>query len=159
MYSLCSAVFMSYPCGTNWGMTDKRIEWLEGIATAIGVTIKYEPTGSRLRGYYHHRERIIVISPSLTTAHTVGTLAHELVHALHGHDGPQPRSIEMRVDRLAARMLVVSSEYEEAERLYGPHAGAIAKELDLPRWVVRAWQEQAKNSRFSDLVEPLQNLG
>jgi Zn-dependent peptidase ImmA (M78 family) len=133
----------------NRNMTDKRLEWLEGLAHAAGITIIYKPLRPDLKGYYTHSKCSITVSSQLTTAHTVGTLAHELMHALHNHEGPQPDSVEARVDRMAARLLVSPSEYAEAERLYGPHAGAIAKELDLPLWVVRAWQAQAHPMRLA----------
>lgn len=130
-------------------MTDERLTWLEGIAHTAGVQVHYAPLQPGLNGCYIHRERIIKISSNLSAARTVATLAHELMHALHNHEGPQPDSVEARVDRMAARLLVSPSEYAEAERLYGPHAGAIAKELDLPLWVVRAWQAQAHPMRLA----------
>lgn len=131
-------------CGMNRNMTDKRLEWLEGIAHAAGITIIYKPLRPDLKGYYTHSKCSITVSSQLTTAHTVGTLAHELIHALHEHDGPQSDVVEARVDKLAARLLISPKEYAQAERLCGPHAGAIARELELPRWVVQAWQDQAQ---------------
>ncbi len=123
-------------------MSDRRIEWLESVARVAGVEVAYAPTSS-LDGYYQHSQRRITINSRLSTIQTVGVLAHELIHALHAHDGPQPPNIEARVDRLAARLLISPKEYAQAERLCGPHAGAIARELELPRWVVQAWQDQA----------------
>lgn len=130
-------------------MSDLRLEWLEGIASTAGVQVLYEPLEPGLNGCYVHRERVIKVSSALSTAQTVGALAHELIHALSGHDGPQPDHVEARVDRMAARLIVVPSEYAAAERLYGPHAGAIAKELDLPVWVILAWQEQMGRSKIA----------
>lgn len=115
---------------------------MEGVARAAGVTVEYTPTSS-LDGFYEHAQRRITINSRLSTVQTVGVLAHELIHALHAHDGPQTEAIEARVDKLAARLLISPAEYAQAERLCGPHAGAIARELELPRWVVQAWQEQA----------------
>lgn len=120
-------------------MTDRRIEWLESVAHVAGVEVEYAPTNS-LDGFYEHTQRRITIN----TVQTVGVLVHELIHALHAHDGPQTEAVEARVDKLAARLLVSPAEYEQAERLCGPHAGAIARELELPRWVVQAWQDQAQ---------------
>lgn len=123
-------------------VTDRRIEWLENVAHVAGVTVEYTPTSS-LDGFYEHAERRITINSRLSTVQTVGVLAHELIHALHAHDGPQTEAVENRVDRFAARLLISPKEYAQAERLCGPHAGAIARELELPRWVVQAWQDQA----------------
>lgn len=124
-------------------VSDRRIEWLENVARVAGVEVEYTPTSS-LDGFYEHSQRRITINSRLSTIQTVGVLAHELIHALHAHDGPQSEAVEARVDKLAARLLVSPAEYAQAERLCGPHAGAIARELELPRWVVQAWQDQAQ---------------
>ena len=86
-------------------MNDRRIEWLESVAHVADVEVEYASINS-LDGYYQHAERRITINSRLSTVQRVGVLAHELIHALHAHDGPQSPSIEARVDKLVARLLV-----------------------------------------------------
>ena len=62
-------------------------------------------------------------------------LAHELEHVRRGHAGPQPP---------VARRFVDPGRYARAEGLVGPDPALIADELDLPPWVVEAWQRWAR---------------
>ncbi|USR79371.1 ImmA/IrrE family metallo-endopeptidase [Arcanobacterium pinnipediorum] len=70
----------------------------------------------------------------------ISTLAHEFAHHLLGHDGPQPPTEEERADRLAARLLISPTEYDLAEKLHNGHPSAIAEELDVTCWIVKAYQ-------------------
>lgn len=127
-------------------MSDTRIEAFEAACSKIGVQVEYCPLPDGLRGCYKHPDRLIIIDPRLSGMHTLATLAHEYIHARHGHDGPQPEAVERRVDEQAAMLLVSPVLYEQAEALYGPHPGAIGKELGVPRWVVEAWQRVLERS-------------
>ena len=51
-----------------------------------------------------------------------------------------PWAVEARIDRVVARRLITPQEYEAAEVVSGGRgSGAVAVELGLPRWVVRAF--------------------
>lgn len=121
-------------------VTDSRISALESMCEALGVRIEYWPLPNGLKGAYYDDCKTIYVDSRLSIMHTLATLAHEYIHAWHGHDGPQPEAVERRVDEKAAMLLVSPVLYEQAEALYGPHPGAIAKELGLPRWVIEAWR-------------------
>ena len=70
----------------------------------------------------------------------VPTLMHEMEHARRGDEGPQPRSVEARIDAVVARRLVTVEDYAAAELLVGCRVGALAAELEVPTWVIEAWQ-------------------
>lgn len=82
----------------------------------------------------------IWINLNVSGSKEVVAFAHELGHAILGHDGPQDEWGEAYADEVASLLLVSENEYAEAERLYGPHPAAIAEALELPLWVVEARQ-------------------
>ena len=106
---------------------------------AMGVHVVFVPFP--LAGSYYLGEGLIVIDSRLPVGAQRAMLAHEYVHAILGHDGPQEARIEARVDRQAARLLVSPAEYMLAERLYGCDVAAIGEELGVPVWVVGAYRE------------------
>lgn len=105
----------------------------------LGVHVVFLPFP--LAGSYFRDEGLIVIDSRPSAAAQRAALAHEYVHAILGHDGPQEPHIEARVDQHAARLLVSPAEYVMAERLYGCDVAAIAEELGVPVWVVVAYRE------------------
>ena len=107
-------------------------------AARIGVHVVFLPIP--IAGAYIEQLHLIIVDSTLTPAWQRFTLAHEYVHALRGHDGPQSPGIEARVDQEAARMLVSATEYALAERIVGSHPAAIAEELGVPEDCVQAWQ-------------------
>lgn len=120
-------------------MSDPRYDALLSRAATLDVDVEHHVLPKGHRGRYYIRERMIVLATGMTMRYQVATLAHEIVHAELGHDGHQPQAIEDRVDERAAMMLINTQTYALAERMYGGHPGPIAKELDLPVWVIEAW--------------------
>ena len=90
---------------------------------------------------WEHDTRTIWIRHNLPPQTELTNLAHELGHAILGHEGPQDKWGERYADEVASLLLISEEVYSEAERLYGPHPAAIADALDLPAWVVRARQQ------------------
>lgn len=91
-------------------------------------------------GAYWHRERLIVVDARLSPRWQRCTLAHEAVHAWSGHTGPCAPVTEAWVDEQAAGLLVTEQAYARAEQLHGADVHAIADELDVTDWIVRAYQ-------------------
>lgn len=115
------------------------IEDLYALAEHLGVTITHIcPTG--LEGGWDLELRVIYLRHDRPEYVQRWTLAHELVHALHGDDGCQPAHIEAARDSEAARMLITDTAYAAAEHEVGPDPRAIAKALDLPVEAVHAWR-------------------
>lgn len=114
-------------------------EDLISACEALGVHVLFTPLG--VEGLYIDELGLILVDSRRPVSSQRATLAHEYVHATLGHDGPQEAHIEARVDRQAARLLVSPTEYVMAERLYGANVAAIADELNLPTWIVAAYQE------------------
>lgn len=92
-------------------------------------------------GAYYLPERLIIIDSRLSEQEQLATLAHEYIHACFWHDGHQSPEIEAAVNRRAAQLLVSPIEYVLAEKVYGGNVFLIAEELNLPAWVIRAYQE------------------
>lgn len=92
-----------------------------------------------LAGVYWREQNKIIVDSRMPPSHQLATLAHEYVHALHCHDGCQAPDVEAWVDRKAARLLLSPVDYAVAERLHEGNLVAVACELDLPLWVVRAY--------------------
>ncbi|MGV4329194.1 ImmA/IrrE family metallo-endopeptidase [Trueperella pyogenes] len=114
----------------------------EDLITAcarVGVHVVFVPFP--LAGAYYHDTGLIVIDSRLSETSQRATLAHEYVHALHGHDGPQEPHIERCVDRQAARLLISPAEYALAEYIHGTNTAGIAEDLGVPAWVVEAYRQ------------------
>lgn len=84
--------------------------------------------------------RVILLSPGMGWRNRMHTLAHELGHAHHHHPAGHDPRFEAQADRFAAELLISPVEYEAAERLYGPHPGAIANELGVTVGIVNTWR-------------------
>lgn len=106
--------------------------------------------GDRLRGLYEHDKATISINSKLTHAQMRCTLAHELGHAWHAHRWCGHPHIDRESERLAdehaALLLIEPRAYARAERLYGPHAGAIAVELEVEPAVIAVWRRLARRT-------------
>lgn len=107
----------------------------------MGIRIETRKLTRTLRGYYSHRERLVVVNEGLSYPQRRTTLAHELVHAKRGDDGHQSLEVERRVNQRAAKLLISPTEYALAERLHGPNVAAIARELEVTPAVVQAYAE------------------
>lgn len=107
---------------------------------AQGVDVAWARLPQGLAGCYHHSARTIVLDHRLEEWQAVPVLMHEMAHAAAGHDGHQDAATEARIDRTVATTLLSIEEYQQAEALVGPHLGALATELEVPAWVVTAYQ-------------------
>ncbi len=92
-------------------------------------------------GLYIREERLVVLRAGMTACQRLATLTHEAIHHWTGHDGHQPPAVETWVNRQVAQRLVATPAYIAAERLHPGSVAGIAHELDLPVWVVRAYQD------------------
>lgn len=114
---------------------------LEELAAMWGVTIIHHAGGAK--GYSWVERGIISLRHGLGDVQARCTLAHELAHHYYGDtpgvDGKRAAFQERRADRWAAERLISASDYALAERLHGPHPGAIATELGVTRALVEVW--------------------
>lgn len=94
------------------------------------------------RGAWSLSRRAIWIDSRLSDRYAAPVLAHELIHAHRGDPGHQPNHVEQLIDERVARMYVDPLAYARAERIRGPYPACIADELDLPQWVIMAWQRR-----------------
>ncbi|WP_243061201.1 ImmA/IrrE family metallo-endopeptidase [Nocardioides sp. SR21] len=92
-----------------------------------------------IHAFYEHDDRLIVLNHRCTQAQVIGALAHEVGHAVFG-DRCSTEAIERRADEYGASLVIGRDEYADAESLVGPHAGALARQLDVTRDLVLAWR-------------------
>ncbi|MEW6934126.1 ImmA/IrrE family metallo-endopeptidase [Trueperella pyogenes] len=114
-------------------------EDLINACVRLGVHVVFAPFP--LAGAYYHDTGLIVIDSRLPETSQRATLAHEYVHALCGHDGPQSAGVEQCVDRQAARLLISPAEYALAEYAHEGKTVGIAEDLGVPVWVVEAYRQ------------------
>ena len=67
------------------------------------LTVALTALPRTVRGAYHHATRTIVLRAGMPEWMAVPTLMHEMEHARRGDEGPQPRSVEARIDAVVAR--------------------------------------------------------
>lgn len=112
-------------------LTDRLVS--EGVSV---VEWDIEPWGLYLRS-----ERLIVLQAGMTQGQRLATLTHEALHAWRDDDGHQTPAVESLINRQVAMRLISMPAYAAAERLHPGSVAGIAHELDLPVWVVEAFQE------------------
>ena len=96
------------------------------------------------RGVWDPVARTIWIVEAYSDAWAALVLAHELEHVRRGDASPQLLGVERMIDERVSRRFIDPGQYARAESLIGPAPALIAEELDLPTWVVEAWQRQAR---------------
>lgn len=135
---------------------------LLGVAEERGLWVEWDPClGPELGGYFHSESRTVVLNSSMAIPRQKYALAHELGHAWHNHTWTgrphDDAAAERLADEHAARLLIDPAEYVRAEALVGPHAGAIALELDTVAEVVTVWQRVLRKIPRVGYATPLRN--
>lgn len=65
---------------------------LKGLEDISPVAITYKSLKEGVHGYYHHKDKVIVIDNDMSEAQTIKTIMHEIAHALlHGEDKEKNR--------------------------------------------------------------------
>jgi len=103
-------------------------------------------------GGYDPRTRTIRLCPGMSARTTRSVLAHELAHAVLGHEPArrgtaQRERQEHRADEWAARLLISPDAYAAAEAARGPHPASLAYELDVTVELVFAFQDLLRRRR------------
>jgi Zn-dependent peptidase ImmA (M78 family) len=113
--------------------------YLYQLAATLGVTVVLSFVGLRPGwwGGYDHLRRRIHIRPGLHPVQATYALAHELGHAIHGHEltGEDPLQ-EVEARHFAAR-LMVNARKLAALRACGLPDKAIARAMNLPEEALR----------------------
>lgn len=116
-----------------------RLTHLLEHAADLGLEVRWADLGDLRRGHYLRDLQLIVLNNRLTGAQATATLAHEIGHAVFGDGCSTPR-IERRASEVGASLAIEVEDYERAERLVGPHLGALADELGVTPHLVEAWR-------------------
>ena len=116
-----------------------RLGLLLEHAADLGLDVEWADLGDVRRGVYLRDQSLVVLNNRLTRAQATATLAHEIGHAVFGDACSTPEA-ERRASELGASLVIDVAEYERAERLVGPHAGALADELGVTPHLVEAWR-------------------
>lgn len=129
-----------HPISAGTAFKRPSFEALQREAARLGAQIKLV-RDFRLLGAWEADTGTVYIREGLPSPERECVLAHELEHAIRGDVGPQSPEIEVWIDIEVARRFVDPWEYTCAEESGGGVA-QIAKSLDLPTWVVRAWAKK-----------------
>lgn len=121
-------------------MSKPSFEELCAEAAAQGIRVQETRLPAGLEGVWDPNQKTIWLKKRLPVASMACTLAHELEHARRGDTGRQDEYVESFIDEKVALRFVDSEAYARLEEVYGCEPGVIAEELDLPRWVIEAWQ-------------------
>lgn len=116
------------------------LEELLARAESMGITIHWDADSER-QAYWVQAMDAIVLRDAMTQRRTKSLLAHELGHAHYGDWCSAPKA-EKRAWRYAANLLIDPDAFDDAVHVYGPHMGAIARQLDVLVDVVRAHWER-----------------
>jgi hypothetical protein len=114
---------------------DALTVWLAGQ----GVTVVEVDGGDDL-GWYDLHAHAVALRRDLLPSQRVPVLMHECYHVARGDDGHQSHRVEEWIDEQVACRLISLPDYARAEQEYGWNSGAIAAELGLPKWCVRAYR-------------------
>lgn len=116
-------------------------------AESLGLSVRAASLPAGLLGADYADHRRILIDRRLTPEEEVETLAHEIGHAVLGHDRLDDPRFEAEADTFAARMLVDSAEYERLERLQ-LCAHDIAEDLGVTLPILEAFRAQLGRDTF-----------
>ncbi|MFE5309756.1 ImmA/IrrE family metallo-endopeptidase [Isoptericola sp. NPDC056605] len=119
------------------------LEDLIAAAEEFGLRVKWDNLGRRAGEL--RRSGLVLLNHRKSVLTQRCTLAHEMGHWSLGHDWTLYHDIErdeLAADAWAARLLISPVDYALAERLHGPHAGAIARELDVSTRLVEVWRSE-----------------
>lgn len=116
-----------------------RLDLLYQHAADLDLDVEWADLGPHRRGEYRDDEALIVLHQGLTRRQAIATLAHEIGHAVFGDRCSTP-AVERRAWRYGASLIITPREYERAEALVGPHAGALALELEVTPKLIEAWR-------------------
>ncbi|WP_144873853.1 ImmA/IrrE family metallo-endopeptidase [Microbacterium sp. 1.5R] len=110
------------------------------------------------RGGYEPRTATIRVSPGMSERTRCSVIAHELGHAMLGHehtlDPVQRGRQERRADEWAARLLITPSAYAEAEAARDGHPASIAFDLGVTVDLVLAYQRLLRRVGDATYVAP-----
>lgn len=121
---------------------------LEEEAVGLGARVESAHLEGR-DGGWDPAAGTIWIDMGLGERAAAAVLAHELEHVRRGDVGPQLLGVERMIDERVSRRFIDLGQYARAESLTGPAPALIAEELDLPAWVVEAWQRQVQHGSLT----------
>jgi len=120
-------------------LTRDRFDVLLRHCADLDLEVEWTDLGSHRRGCYLDDLHLIKLNERMTRQQATATLAHECGHAIFGDRCTTPFN-ERRAWELGAALIITAREYAEAEELVGPHAGALANELEVTPRVIHAWR-------------------
>jgi len=105
-------------------------------AEALGIPVIHRNL-THANGMWLPRERVIVIQQRMRVVHDRSALAHEIGHAILGHETDGPRE-EVQADKIAASNLIRLDECLDVMR-YVPDFHLLALELGVSTRILRTF--------------------
>lgn len=114
---------------------------LHRLAETLGVTVRRHTGGGK--GYYDARTHTITTRRGMSIQQYKSTFAHELVHAIRRdvpiHIPVLNKRTELRVDRMAADMLINEESFHDAVKWHQGHLPSVADELEVTLHLLMIW--------------------
>ena len=127
---------------------------LKTIADTAGITIDETPIDRSAAGYWCKTTKTIRVDPSLAQLQRTKTLAHELAHALAGHDGSTDSQEAETVAEAVAYLVCDACGLDTSERSF-PYVATFAKTPDAFAEVLGAIHAASKQILAElDRIEP-----
>lgn len=116
-------------------------QWAAELGVVIVETSRLHPS---LNACYHHGARRVFVSGRIDGVTRRCAIAHELGHAVYGHERAEDERYSKRqedqADLWALGQLITVESYRLAELTVGHHPGAIAAELRVTPDYVQLWR-------------------
>lgn len=138
-------------------------DYLTDLARQAGVRIEYTRLRDGRDGQSHIDRRLIRLRPGMPARLHRCVLAHELGHHALGHRptpfGPAHAKQERAAEEWGALRLITPDDYRHVEELHAGHLGAMARELDVMRSTLEAFQAVLLRLGDTVYVQPKMGAG
>ncbi|MSS84533.1 hypothetical protein FYJ24_07090 [Actinomycetaceae bacterium WB03_NA08] len=114
-------------------------EVIERLAQS-GIRVEYAELPRGMWGFYSLEWRLVTLRVGMPHMYRLPTLLHECGHVARMDNGHQCSKVEKAIDEDVALALINPADFKWAETHVGYHTGGIAHELEVPKWVVRAYR-------------------
>lgn len=138
-------------------------EYLTDLTHQAGIRVEYARLRDGRDGESHVERKLIRLRPGMAARLHRCVLAHELGHHALQHRptpfGPAHAKQERAAEEWGARILIRLDDYRHVEELHNGHAGAMARELDVMRSTLTAYQAILQRIGNTVYVQPKMGTG
>lgn len=111
-----------------------------------GIEVEYADLPRGMWGFYSREWDLVTLRKGMPRMYRLPTLMHECGHVARLDHGHQSLKVENAIDEDVALALINPADFAWAESRVGYHTGGLAHELELPKWVIRAYRRVLSRS-------------